>query len=62
MTQEKRVLSRLNARELTQQEAESVSGAITTRPVCSFNTLTCAVDQNPNQPGPCIPPPPACPN
>lgn len=59
---ENRVLNRMGARELSQAETESVSGAYLIRPICSFNPLTCAVDQNPTQPGPCIPPPPACPN
>jgi len=38
-----RVLSRMAARELTQQEIEEVSGAII-RPKCTFDPRTCFID------------------
>lgn len=50
-----RVLSRQAARELNQQEIESVKGAFRL-PVCSFNSITCQLDG----PVPCKPPAPAC--
>jgi hypothetical protein len=46
-----RVLSRLGARVLTDQEAEQVSGALIFRPRCTLNPVTCSMD------GICSPPP-----
>jgi hypothetical protein len=46
-----RVLGRLGARELSEQEVQQVTGAIIRH--CTFNPLTCAMD------GICSPPP-AC--
>jgi hypothetical protein len=52
--QENRVLSRMGAREMTEQEIEQVAGGfIIIRPRCTFNPVTCAMD------GICSPPP-AC--
>ena len=48
-----RVLSRLGARELSNQEIEEVSGGLKIRPRCTFDPVTCAMD------GICSPPP-AC--
>ncbi len=45
----RRVLSRLGARELAQEEYEQVGGGIVTRP-CTFNAKTCVMD------GDCEPP------
>ena len=44
-----RVLGRLGARILTEQEVEQVAGGIVTNP-CTFNPTTCAMD------GDCEPP------
>jgi hypothetical protein len=46
---ENRVLSRLGARELTQEETQSVNGAL--RPKCTWDPRTCQMD------GQCSPPP-----
>jgi hypothetical protein len=48
-----RVLGRLGARELSEQEMEQVAGGFTFLPRCTFNPVTCAMD------GVCSPPP-AC--
>jgi hypothetical protein len=48
-----RVLSRIGARVLTEQETEQVSGAFILRPRCTLDPVTCAMD------GICSPPP-AC--
>lgn len=45
-----RVLSRLGARVITEQEMSQVSGALNTG-LCTFNPTTCAID------GDCSPPP-----
>jgi len=45
-----RVLSRLGARELTEQELNQVGGALRTG-LCTFDPTTCALD------GDCSPPP-----
>jgi len=45
----RRVLSRLGARELAQEEYEQVGGGIVTRP-CTFDPKTCVMD------GDCEPP------
>ncbi|MBZ5522596.1 MAG: hypothetical protein LAP21_10195 [Acidobacteriia bacterium] len=45
-----RVLSRLGARELTEQEINQVGGALRTG-LCTFNPVTCVMD------GDCSPPP-----
>ena len=42
MKNDTRVLSRVGARELTEQETTGVSGAIISR--CTLNTTTCAMD------------------
>ena len=50
---EDRVLTRLHARVLTEQELEQVPGGFMFRPTCSFDPVTCFMD------GICSPPP-AC--
>jgi hypothetical protein len=47
---EARVLSRVGARVITEQELKLVSGAFKTG-VCTFNPTTCAIDND------CSPPP-----
>jgi hypothetical protein len=39
-----RVLSRMGARVLTEQETEQASGAFIIRPRCTWNPATCATD------------------
>lgn len=50
---EDRVLTRLHARVLTEEELEQVPGGFIIRPRCTFDPVTCAMD------GVCSPPP-AC--
>jgi hypothetical protein len=48
--QNDRVLSRIGARELTEQEIDEVSGGLRIRPRCTFDPVTCVMD------GICSPP------
>jgi hypothetical protein len=48
--QNDRVLSRMGARELTEQEIDEVSGGLIIRPRCTFDPKTCVMD------GMCSPP------
>ncbi len=49
MKQEKRVLSRQNARELTQEEVNSVTGGIRTLTVCTGPGPGIAADGDPGE-------------